>query len=212
MSDTTFDFNVFIGESKEVMANPKSYFSTMRTSGGMAEPLIKAVIYGVVAGIFIMIWSLLHLSPATSGMMGGAVGFMAFIGYIIAAVIGLFVGAVVVLVLSSIAKGNTDFEACARVTASIMVLMPVNAFLSVITGLNIYLGLIISLIVNLFGIWLLYNALVETLKAKQDTSKIIMYVLIALVVLFSLIGLGGRSRADRILNDFSSNDLKEIIK
>ena len=39
MSDSTFDFNLFIKESKDVLTNPKSYFSTMKTSGGMTEPL-----------------------------------------------------------------------------------------------------------------------------------------------------------------------------
>src|SRR5512141_1925203 len=119
MSDTTFDLNVFIRESKDVLVNPKSYFSSIKTSGGIAEPLIKAVIYGAVAGIFVLFRSLLHLNAATGGMFGGAVGVMAFIWYIIAAVMGLFIGGAIVLVISSICKGNTDFEACARVTASV---------------------------------------------------------------------------------------------
>lgn len=201
MSDTTFDFNVFIRESQDVLVKPGSYFSTMRTSGGIAEPLIKAVIYGVVAGIFGLLWGLLHLSAATGGMFGSAVGFMALVGSIIGAVIGLFIGAVIVLVLSSIARGNTDYEACLRVTASIMVIMPINAFLSIISGLNLYLGLIIQLGVNILGIWLLYNGLVEALKAKKDTSKVIMYVLIILMVIFALAGFGGTKR----LNQFYSN-------
>ena len=209
MSDTSFDFNVFIRESREVLVNPKSYFSTMKTSGGIAEPLIKAVIYGVIAGLFGLIWGLLHLIPASSGMFGSAVGFMALTGSIITAVIGLFIGAVIVLVLSSIAKGNTDYEACLRVTASIMVIMPVNAFLSILSGLNLYLGLIIQLIVNIFGMWLLYNGLVEALKGKQDTSKIIMYVLIGLMVLFTLVGFSGTRR----LNQFHNNpEMGELMR
>ncbi len=61
MSDGTFDVNLFIKESKEVLVNPKSYFSTMKTSGGITEPLIKAVIYGAVAGAIALIWSILNL-------------------------------------------------------------------------------------------------------------------------------------------------------
>jgi len=33
MSNSTFDFNVFIKESKDVLTNPKAYFSTMKTTG-----------------------------------------------------------------------------------------------------------------------------------------------------------------------------------
>jgi hypothetical protein len=207
MSNTTFDFNVFIGESKDVLVNPKSYFSAMRTSGGLGEPLIKAVIYGAVAGFFAMLWSIAHLSVATGGMLGGGTGFMAFIWYIISAVIGMFIGAVIVLVLSAVAKGNTDFEACARVTASMMVLMPINAFLMFLTGLNLYLGLIVGLAINIYGIWLLYNALVYALKGKPETSRIIMYVLIILVVLFSLVGLGAKSKADKFMREFNNSEI-----
>ena len=61
MADGTFDVNAFIQESKDVLLNPKSYFSTMKTSGGITEPLIKAVIYGALAGAIAFIWSLLHI-------------------------------------------------------------------------------------------------------------------------------------------------------
>ena len=57
----SFDLNAFIKESKETLLNPKAYFSTMRTAGGMAEPVIKALIYGVVAGIIVLLWGLLVL-------------------------------------------------------------------------------------------------------------------------------------------------------
>src|SRR5664280_1978619 len=119
MSDGTFDLNLFIKESVDVLVNPKSYFSTMKTSGGMSEPLIKAVIYGAVAGAIAFIWSLLKIGAMTG--FGGAIGIMVFIWSIIGAIIGLFIGAVILLVISSICKGSTDFEANIRVTASVTV-------------------------------------------------------------------------------------------
>src|SRR5665647_786489 len=105
MSNGTFDFNEFIKESKDVLVNPKLYFSTMKTSGGMTEPLIKAVIYGAIAGIFSFLWSLLGVGAVSSGLFGGAVGIMLLIWAIIAAIIGLFIGGVITLVISSICKG-----------------------------------------------------------------------------------------------------------
>ena len=119
MSDGTFDVNLFFKESKDVLVNPKLYFSTMKTSGGMSEPLIKAVIYGAVAGAIAFLWSLLKIG-AMSGF-GGAIGIMVFIWSIIAAIIGLFISAVIILVISSICKGSTDFEANLRVSAALLV-------------------------------------------------------------------------------------------
>ena len=79
MSDSTFDFNSFIKESKDVLVNPKSYFSTMKTTGGITEPLIKAVIYGAIAGAIAFIWSLLRIGAMSGGMFGGSMGVMVFI-------------------------------------------------------------------------------------------------------------------------------------
>jgi hypothetical protein len=212
MSNSTFDFNAFIKESKDVLVTPKSYFSTMKTTGGMAEPLIKAVIYGAVAGLIAFLWSLLKLGGVTGGMFGGAVGVMMFVWYIIGAIIGLFIGAVIVLVISAICKGSTDFEANVRVTAAIMVIMPISALLGFVSGLNLTAGALVGLAVNIFALYLLYHALVEALKAKPETTKIVMIVLAAILVLFLLMGMGAKKRANRFMNEFNNSDLKELIK
>ena len=188
MSNGTFDFNAFITESKETLLNPKSYFSSMKTSGGITEPLIKAVIYGTVAGIIYLIWSFLRIG-AYSGFIGGAVGFMVFIYAIISAVIGLFLGAVILLVVSSICHGNTDFEANVRVTAAVMVVMPISALLSFTSVLSIYLGAIINLGMSAYSLWLLYNGIVEALKGNAGTAKLVCYVLVGIMALFLVIRL-----------------------
>jgi len=208
MSNSTFDFNAFIRESKEVLVNPKSYFSTMKTTGGIVEPLIKAVIYGAIAGVIIFLWGIIGLG-AFSGFLGGAVGAMALVWYIIAAVIGLFVGAVILMVISSICKGSTDFEANVRVTAAVMVIMPVSALLGFLTGINLTLGMIIGLAVNIFALWLVYNGLIGALKAKPETAKVVVLILAALLVLFMLLGMGTRNR---VMKQFDNTEVKEMLK
>jgi len=212
MSNGTFDFNVFIKDSKEVLVNPKSYFSTMATTGGIAEPLIKAVIYGAVAGLFTFLWSVLHIGASTSSLFGGAIGVMAFIWSIIGAIIGLFIGGVVLLVISAICKGSTDFEANVRVTAAVMVIMPISALFGFAGGLNIYLGVAVGLAINLFSLWLLYNGLTEALKSNPGTTKILMYVLVALFVIFMLVGLGAKKKANDFMKEFNNSDFKEMLK
>jgi hypothetical protein len=184
----------------------------MKTTGGIAEPLIKAVIYGVVAGLIAFIWSLLKIGSSTMGLLGGAVGVMLFVWYIIGAIIGLFIGAVIILVISAICKGSTDFEANTRVTAALMVIMPISALLGFVSGLNLTAGAIVGLAVNLFALYLLYHGLVEALKAKPETTKVVMYVLVALLVLFFLLGLGTRKRASKFMDEFNNKDLKELLE
>lgn len=211
MSNSTFNFNSFIKESIDVLVKPKTYFSTMKTTGGIAEPLIKALLYGVIAGIIALIWGLLKIGGSI-GIFGGAIGVMMFIWYIIAAIIGLFIGAVIMLIISAICKGSTDFEANVRVTASVMVIMPIGALLGFVSGLNHTAGSIVSLLVNLFALYLIYHALVEALKAKPASSKVLTIILAALLVLFFVIGLGAKKAANKFLDDFKSEDFKEMIE
>ena len=205
MNETTFDINVFIRESKEVLLNPRSYFSTMKTTGGFVEPIIKALIYGAVAGVLSFLWSILHLS--FGGMFGGAFGIMILIWAVIGSVVGLFLGAVVTLVISAICKGNQDFEACLRVSAAVMVVMPISALLGFLSGLNITLGSVVSLGVNLFALYLWYHALVECLKANVSSSKIALLVLAGLLVIFFLVGLGARKKVSKM-----DSEMKELLE
>lgn len=197
MSNSSFDFNALIRDSKEILKDPKAYFSSMKTTGGIAEPVIKAVVYGLVAGIFAFIWSLLKIGPASYGISGGAVGFMALVWYVVGAVIGLFIGAVILLVISAICKGSTDFESNVRVTAALMVMMPISAFLGFFM---------------LYGLYLLYHGLIETLKANAGTSRVLVLVLAALLVIFSLVGIGARKKAASFMGDFNMDQIREFYE
>ncbi|MDX9929955.1 MAG: Yip1 family protein [Bacteroidales bacterium] len=210
MSNEGFDFKKLISDSIDTLTKPKEYFESMKTTGGLVEPIIKAVIYGAVAGLLYFIWGLLHLGVG-GALIGGAVGFMAFIWVLIGSIIGLFIGAVVILVLSAIAKGNIDFEACTRVTASIMVLMPVSALLSFLSALSFKLFSVISLLINLYGLWLLFNGLVYSLKANKKTSQIILLVLVGIIVLFMLAGLGTKRATDRYMKNLDKES-REMLK
>jgi len=55
-----FDFQIFINDSRDVLLNPKDFFSRIELTGGKGEPLVIALIYGAVAGPFSMLWSLMN--------------------------------------------------------------------------------------------------------------------------------------------------------
>lgn len=204
---SAFDINAFINESKETLLNPRSYFSSMKKSGGMSEPIIKVVIYGAAGGILLFLWSVLGLGK--TGILGGTVGALAFVWYILGAVISLFVGAVIVLIVSSVCKGDTDFEATLRVVASCLVILPVSALLGFITGINLTFGTVISVCINLYLLYMLYHGLVESLKATPQTTRTAMYILAGLVILFMLMSFNASRKLDRPMNN---SDLKEIMK
>jgi hypothetical protein len=207
MNESLFNFNSFIKESKDVLISPKSYFSTMKLTGGIGEPLIKALIYGALAGIIGFIWSLLNLGGS---MFGGAFGIMILVWSLIAAVVGLFIGAVVTLIISAICKGSTDFESNLRVTAAVMVIMPISALLGFVGHLNFTAGVIVSLAVNIFALYLIYHGLIEALKANPGTTKIVIIVIVVLLALVMLLGMGARKRASNFMDEFNKSDFKEL--
>jgi hypothetical protein len=211
MSDGNFDLNLFLRESKGVLVNPKSTFSSMKTSGGLAEPLIRSVFYGASAGAIALVWSMLNVGSTAGGLFGGSYGIMILVSYIIGAVIGLFAGGLILLMISFFCNGSTDYEASLRVIAAVMVIMPVASFFGFTGMLNPYLGMPIILCIHLFSIWLLYNGLVEALKAKPESVRIVVYILAALVVLFMVVSLGIRKRSGDILNDGSNGNQKELV-
>ncbi len=171
----------------------------MRTEGGLGEPIIKAVIYGAISGVIGFIWSLLNIgaSGAFGFLGGGAVGIMVIIGSLIGALIGVFIGAVIVLIISAICSGKTDFEPNLRVSASLMVLMPIGTFLGFTASIHYILGALVVFAVNLYGLWMLYNAVTQTLGGKEATARIIGYVLAGLLVLFLLIGFATRKAVSK---------------
>lgn len=201
MSSESFNFNQFLKDSINSLTKPKTYFSEMPVEGGFGVPIVKALIYGAVAGIFTFLWTLLKVGGATTGIFGGAVGIMAFIWALVGAFIGLFIGAVIVLIISAICGGSTDYEANTRVTASLMVLMPITALFGFIGG---GVGAIIGFIINLYGLLMLYHALTGSLKGKESPSKIITIILAVLLAIFLIVGFFTKRKVNRLMDDFGT--------
>ena len=208
MSNENLDLGRILSETRETLLNPNDYFSSMPLSGGFAEPVIKAAIYGTIAGLFALLWSVTGLSAMGGGMMmGSAVGIMALIWTIIGAIIGLFIGGALMLLVSVICGGNQDYEANVRVTASIMAIYPINAFLSFLYGINLTLGSLVGLLVSLYSIYLIYLAATLALKGRDSSARIVAIVLVVL----SLLGTWGGRKATRTMEDMSDMFQEELV-
>lgn len=192
MAETAFDFKKFIDETKATLLTPAAYFSVMPKTGGFAEPLIKAVIYGLVAALINLLWITLSLGAvggAFGGMLGGGVGVMGVVMSVIGSIIALFIGGAIVLVISAICGGSTEYEANVRVTASLMAISPISSLFGFLSGFSLWLGGIASIAVSLYGLWLLYNALIKALGGKEGPAKVISIILAIIPVLMIVSGL-----------------------
>jgi len=211
MANEGFNLTRLYEDSKKALLQPKTYFSSLPVEGGLGEPILKALVYGIIAGIFVLIWSLFNLTGFTGGIFGSAMGIAGFLWSILGAVIGVFIGGLVVLIISAICGGNTEFEPNMRVAAAIMVLLPINAFLGFFDGISFALGSVISLLVNLYGIYMLYWAIRGVLSAKEKPARIVSYVLGGLMVLFLIIGLANRSAVQKATG-WNEDKVKEMMK
>jgi len=200
MNDLNLNLQKILRESTETLLNPKEYFSSMSLHGGYVEPIIKAAIYGVVAGLFALLWSLLGFSPTGGGgIWGGAIGVMALIWSVVGAIATAFIGGALMAVISIICGGNRDLEANVRVASSLMAIYPIRAFLAFTYGISFSLGGIVGLGISLYCVYLIYHAAIEALKGRETSVKIAAIVL----VVFALIGFYGGKEVYKTLEDQS---------
>lgn len=219
MAEVAFDFKKFLDETKATLLTPAEYFPVMTKNGGFAEPLIKAVIYGFIAALINLLWLTLSFGNAGGmfgGMMGGGVGVMGVVMSVIGSIIGLFIGGAIVLVISAICGGNTDYEANVRVTASLMAISPVSALFGFLNGFSLWLGGFVSIAVSLYGIWLLYNAVVKALGGKEGPAKVIAIILAVIPVLMIISGLlcmkAVSTIPDQMMKNIPAEDQEQMKK
>jgi len=119
--------NAFIETLAMVLTKPDLAFRTMKTEGGLGEPLIYALIGGCVGGIVSLLLSLGLQSmglfagqrDAFTAMAGIGIGMIGLIVLVpVFIVIGLFIGAAIVhLCLMIVGGANKSFETTFRVLA-----------------------------------------------------------------------------------------------
>lgn len=206
-NSTGFNFNEFIKDTKETLTNPKAYFARMPLSGGFGEPVIKVLIYGVIIGVLNLIWSMTGMIFGGGSMLfGGGVGFMALVGGIIGSLIGLFIGGVILLVISAIFKGNTDYEANVRVVSALYIISVIQAVFNFLDGVNLYLSAIVGIVISLWGLYITYIALTERLKAQEKGTKILLIILGVLVIITSFTGIAAKKVSQSILKGAYSEE------
>lgn len=197
VSGNEVDMGRMIRESVQVLTAPKTFFAAMPKTGGLIDPVIRTVIFALVAAVINLVWSFVPIGPAVG--KGILFGFAGLILFPIFALIGLFIGAVILLVLSAICGGSTDYMFCVRISGVLSVLFPINAVFGIVSKINLYLGALVSLALGFFGLWLLYNALVHALGGKEGVAKIISLILAGILILFSLGGLMFARSASRFM-------------
>jgi len=173
-------FNGFIETLAMVLTKPDLAFRTMKTEGGLAEPLIYALVGGCVGGIVSFLFSLGLQSmglfagqrdtfAALAGLGIGSIALVVLVPVFI--VIVLFIGAAIVhLCLMLVGGANKSFEATFRVLAFSQGSTGLLQIIPVCGGL---IAAVWALVVNCIGL---------ARSHEISTGRAVLAVLLPLVV------------------------------
>ena len=164
-----FDFNDFITETIAIITSPATYFSSIKEEKELFASLIKVIFYVALAQLV----GIIPISLVTKSSNLGV--YLMLSGGILAAAIPIFfITALLLLIISAICGGNTNFKSNAWVVASVMIVYPLSVIMSIFYNVNVYFQAILTALVALYSLWLLYLGLVKTLGAKSIPSLAIV--------------------------------------
>jgi hypothetical protein len=129
-----------------VVTKPAEFFQGMSKTGGFLEPLVFAVIMGLISGIIQAILGFIGLGHA-GGYAGGMMGTFSIIIFMpIAAAIGSFIGAAIFFVIWKLMGSQENYETAFRCGAYLMALSPITSVLGVVP----YAGGLITMAIYIF--------------------------------------------------------------
>jgi len=181
----------FIKDTKDVITQPKQYFMHMKKEGGFTEPVLKATIYGFLSSLITYILMKTGFLISSFVFFGtnimDKISIASLIFTPIGTIIALFILSLFLMIISSICDGSRDYEQSLRIVASLFVIYPLSSLIKLLSNINPTLVTIGDTLLSLYGLWLLYNALIYTLRAKEVSSKVVTIIL-AIFPVLSLTG------------------------
>ncbi len=195
MSDSSgFDFSSVIDDAKKIILSPADFFAGMAKQGGYVEPMIFVTVMGLLAGLVTAVVSLL----GGGFMMGMTGGFLSIIIIPVFAVIGSFIGAVIMFVIWKLMGSTESYETAYRCVAYSSAIYPVSA----IAGLVPYLGTAVSVV---WGIWLMIVASTTVHNIEAKKAQIVLGILGAIALLLNLSGERTSRQMEKMMGEIGSN-------
>ncbi len=156
---------------KDLLINPKRYFTKIVADGNMEEAMLKAFIYGLIGGCLVLLLRLLGGATITIGAI-----FTALIIVPVLAVALLFVLGGLMMLVSEITGGERDWEIAIKGLASVFFVYPVILALNAL-AFNCTSMWIVSLIGDAYVLFLFYNIALYCMRGKRSNVIIVIAIL-----------------------------------
>ena len=154
----------------DIFFRPKYFFTRIVADGNMEDAILKAFLWGLLGGLIVLIMGLCR---------GEAVNifsiFKAIVMYPVLAVILLFICAGLMMLVSEVTSGDRDWEITVKGVASIFFVYPLALILNAL-AFNCTSMWMISIAVDLYMLFLLYNIAVYCLHGKKISVLFVLMV------------------------------------
>ncbi len=159
-----------IETAKKVILAPVEFYRGMPKIGGLVDPLIFALVLGVVSGVIQAVLGLLHLGVRVSVMEALSMIILAPIWI----VVGSFIGGAILFVIWKLMGSNESFETAYRCGAYASATSPIMAVLGVIPLVGSLAGLV-------WILFLLVTASVEVHKLPAKKAWLVFGIIAAVL-------------------------------
>ena len=156
---------------RNVIVNPKRFFTKIVADGNMEESMLKAFLYGLLGGCLVLLIRLMGGATITLGAI-----FTAIIIVPVLAVALLFVMGGLMMLVSEVTGGERDWEIAIKGLASIFFIYPVILVLNAL-AFNCTSIWIISLLVDIYILFLFYNISLYCMRGKKANVILVIGIL-----------------------------------
>ena len=156
---------------RNIIVNPKRYFTKIVADGNLEESMLKAFLYGLLGGILVLIIRLMGGATITLGAI-----FTAIMIVPVLAVTLLFVMGGLLMLVSEITGGERDWEIAIKGLASVFFIYPVILVLNAL-AFNCVSIWVISLLVDMYILFLFYNISLYCMRGKRNSVLMVIGIL-----------------------------------
>lgn len=168
----------WLGKLGDIFFRPKYFFSRIVADGKMEDAILKAFLWGFVGGIIVLVLNLFHGDAFTVFSF-----FKAVIIYPVVAILLLFIGAGLMMLVSEVTGGERDWEIAVKGIASIFFVYPLALILNTLAFDCVSMWLT-SILIDIYILFLIYNIAVYCLHGKK--VSVLFVIMVAAVLLAAL--------------------------
>lgn len=158
---------------RDIITNPRRYFTKIVADGNMEEAMFKAFLWGLLGGILVFAINMLTGASFTIGAL-----FNALIITPVIAVGILFVMGGLLMLVSEITGGERDWEIAIKALASVFFMYPVILGVNAL-AFNCTSMWIISVLVDAYILFLFYNIALYAMRGNRS-NVVMVFAIIAM--------------------------------